>query len=338
VSSDAMFSGASGTIAFRSPVAGATSTQVWTRPDGRRMLQLGLAAIWLLDGILQLQAYFFTKAFGTQFIPAVAQGNPSIIARPINWSGATIAHHALVADAMFAVIQIAIGFGIAWRPTLKVALGTSIAWALGVWWMGEGLGGVLNGVANPVNGAPGAVMIYALLAVLLWPRDHSGPTPSFVAARTVGEPVAKALWLVLWGSLSYFAVLGSNRSPQGLYDMIAGMASGEPGWLSRIDKHAASLVNHQGSAVTVVLAILLGMIAIGVYLPAPVTNALLAVGMVLSFLFWVLGEAFGTLFTASGTDLNSGPLLILLSVAYWKYTSSSESVPNPNSDLVSQGA
>ena len=42
---------------------------------------------------------------------------------------------------------------------------------------------------------------------------------------------------------------------------------------------------------------------------------LLAIG--LSLAFWVIGENFGTLFTSGGTDVNSGPLLVLLSIAYW---------------------
>ena len=39
--------------------------------------------------------------------------------------------------------------------------------------------------------------------------------------------VARAAWLVLWGSLAYFAVLPANRAPGGPHDMIAGMAAGD---------------------------------------------------------------------------------------------------------------
>ena len=39
---------------------------------------------------------------------------------------------------------------------------------------------VLTGAASPVNGAPGAVILYALLAVLLWPAARDRPSP-FVA-------------------------------------------------------------------------------------------------------------------------------------------------------------
>ena len=62
---------------------------------------------------------------------------------------------------------------------------------------------------------------------------------------------------MLWGSLAYFALMPANRAPQALHDMIAGMASGEPGWLASLDNHAASLLANQGLAASIVLAIAL---------------------------------------------------------------------------------
>ncbi len=59
----------------------------------------------------------------------------------------------------------------------------------------------------------------------------AGPAP-FAAARAVGAQVARALWLILWGSLAYFALTPANRAPQALHDTIAAMASGEPSWLA----------------------------------------------------------------------------------------------------------
>ena len=147
---------------------GAVHEESWTAPDVRRRLQLALAGIWLLDAVLQFQAFMFSKGF-SQMLGGTAAGNPAVIADPISWSAKIIAQHGTATNAIFAFIQLAIGLGIAWRPTLKLALGASIMWALGVWWFGEGLGGVLSGAGGPANGAPGAVIIYALLAVLLWP-------------------------------------------------------------------------------------------------------------------------------------------------------------------------
>ena len=53
--------------------------------------------------------------------------------------------------------------------------------------------------ATPFGGGPGAVLFYAVLAVLLWPSE--GSDRPFVAARTVGVTAAKAIWAVRLGPL-----------------------------------------------------------------------------------------------------------------------------------------
>jgi hypothetical protein len=291
--------------------------------DGRRALQLGLAGLWLLDALLQYQSFMFTKAFG-QMLAGTATGNPAVIARPINWDATLVEHHLVVLNSIFATIQLLLGLGIAFRPTLRVALAASVAWSLGVWWFGEGLGGVLNGTASPVNGAPGAVIIYALLAVLLWPADRPVERPAdrpvrapFTAARAVRGQVARALWLVLWLSQAWFALTPANRAPQALNGMIAGLESGEPGWLAGIDKGAASLVADQGLAASIVLATVLALIAVGVYLPVPAARAAVLAAIVVAVVIWVAAEDFGGILAGGATDPNSGPLLILLALAYW---------------------
>ena len=124
-------------------------------PDVRLLLQLGLAGIWLLDALLQYQAFMFSKGF-SQMLAGTASGNPGVVASPITWDATLVGHHAVLLNALFATIQLLLGIGIAWRPTVRVALAASIAWSLGVWWFGEGLGMVLTGDVSPVSGAPGA--------------------------------------------------------------------------------------------------------------------------------------------------------------------------------------
>src|SRR6201996_7068757 len=206
--------------------------------DARRVLQLILAATWLLDGLLQYQSSMYSTMFG-EMIGDSATGNPGVIASPISWNAALVAHHLVLLNTVFATIQLLLGLGIAYRPTVRVALAASIAWSLGVWWFGEGLGGILATPDSAVAGGPGAVILYALLAVLVWPRDRPGP---FVAARAVGAPVARALWLVLWGGMAALQLLPVNRAPQAVHDDITAMAAGEPHWL-------ASLINGTGSFV-----------------------------------------------------------------------------------------
>jgi hypothetical protein len=293
--------------------------------DARRALQLVLAAVWLLDGVLQYQPFMYTKAFG-QMLAGGAAGNPSVIARPITWDATLVEHHLVLLNTIFATIQLLLGLGIAFRPTVRVALAASIAWSLGVWWFGEGLGGVLNGGADPLNGAPGAVIIYALIAVLLWPADRLGARPPFVAARAVGAHVARALWLVFWLSQAYFALTPDNRAPQAANGMIAGMNSGEPGWLAALLRGGAALVANQGLATSVALAGAFVLIAVGVYLPAAAAKATLVLAVVVALVIWVFAQAFGGILASGATDPNSGPLLVLLALAYWP--------ARPDADLI----
>ena len=293
---------------------------VGARPsvDPRRALQVVLAAIWLLDGVLQYQGFMFTSGANgfNGMLAGTASGNPAVIAKPITWDANLVGHHIVLLNAVFATIQLLLGLGIAFRPTVKTALAASILWSLGVWWFGEGLGGVLSGGASPLNGAPGAVIIYALLAVLLWPADRQVPAP-FTAARAVGAHVARALWAVLWLSLAYFALTPDNRAPQGVNGMIAVMESGEPVWLQDLQKGAASLVAGQGLATSIVLAVALVLIAVGVYLPAGAAKTTLVLAILVAAFIWVFAQAFGGILAGGATDVNSGPLLALLALAYW---------------------
>jgi len=293
---------------------GAVHEESWTAPGLRRRLQLVLAGIWLLDGVLQFQAFMFSKGFARMLV-ATAPGNPAVIADPINWSAKIIADRPTATNAIFALIQVAIGLGIAWRPARKLALGASVVWALAVWWLGEGLGGVLNGAASPVNGAPGAVIIYALLAVLLWPgvADRAAP---FVAGRFTGANVARALWLVLWGSLAYMALLPATRAPKALGGMVSGMASGQPGWLASLDNHLGAFGNSHGPAVAVVLAVVLTLVAVSVCLPRPAARAGIVLAIVTAAFIWA-AEGLGGILTRGGTDPNSGLLLVLLALTFW---------------------
>ncbi len=283
-------------------------------PDPRRKLQLGLGVIWLLDGFLQLQPFMFGRGF-PRMVAGNASGNPAFVARPITWSAGFIDHHLVALNAVFAVIQLALGLGIAWRPTVKLALGASVLWALGVWWVGEGLGGVLAGNASPVDGAPGAVFLYALLAVLLWPADRA-PTASFAAARAVGPRVARGLWVVVWASMAVLAVLPASRAPQAIGGMIARVAPGEPGWLAWIDEHAASALRGQGLLASIVLSSALFVVAVGVYLPTRAVRVIIVLAIVIASGLW-LAQGMGGILTGSGTDPDTGPLLALLALAFW---------------------
>ena len=157
-----------------------------------RWLQIALGLIWLLDGALQFQPFMFTKGFVNQVLLPSAQGNPGWVADPTISLAHYIEPHIAAWNAFFAVLQVLIGIGIAGgalarRPSIiKTALLASMAWALMVWWLSEGLGGILQG-GSPLSGAPGAVILYGLIAILLWPSSELTYTPSRIE-KTVNRP------------------------------------------------------------------------------------------------------------------------------------------------------
>ena len=285
-------------------------------PDRRRALQLALGGIWLLDAALQYQPFMFTEGFASQVIQASAAGNPAIIADPITWSATVMARHIVVCNAIFATTQLLIAVGLLYRPTAKVALALSIPWAVGVWWVGEGLGGILTGNAGPIMGAPGAAVIYALLALLAWPAGPEATRPARVAILTCPDhAAARAVWALLWGSLAGFALLPANRSPSTMRAMLSGMATGEPGWIRALDGFLSNTLGQHATTAAITVAVPCWLAALTV-LSKRLDRAAVIIAAILGAAFWVT-EDFGAIFTGRGTDPGSGPLLIVLAAAFW---------------------
>lgn len=282
--------------------------------SARRGLQLALAALWLLDAALQFQPYMFTQGFVTDTLAPTAQGNPAVIADPMRWVFHLMGSHAALFNSVFATIQLGIAAGLIWRRTAKLALAGSVVWAVGVWWFGEGLGGVLNG-ASPVMGAPGAVILYGLVAVLIWPRDDTGPTASVAGHGLTGPVGARIAWPILWGALAYLFLIPANRAPGALHDGVAAMTGGEPGWLAAIDRTLAAAVDGHGTAASITLAVACDLVAISIFSPR-LARAGIIIAAAIGALLWV-SEAFGGIFTGKGTDPNSGLLLVLVAAAFW---------------------
>ena len=283
----------------------------------RRHLQLALAFVWLLDAALQFQPYMFSRSFSTDTLAPTAQGNPGWVAAPISWVTALVSHHPAPWNLAFAITQLVLALGLFRPRTVKATLIASIPWSLGVWWLGEGLGGNLTGAASPLTGAPGAVVIYALLAVLLWPRPSPSGCRSVADASPLGRAGSRVLWLVLWGGLAYEMLLPANRSATGTLASISAMAKGEPSWLAAIDRRTVAALGPHSADTAAVVAGLLAATALAVFDPPTLKRAWLLLAMVFAATVWVVGEDLGGLLTGTATDPNSGPLLVLLAAAYW---------------------
>jgi hypothetical protein len=298
-------------------VAVDTASAVPGRRDRQRTYQLVLATVWLFDAVLQLQPFMFTRGANgfSGMLNGLAPGNPSWIAHTITWNGSNVYHQPILTDTVFAGVQFLIAFGLIYKRTLKPALVLSIAWSLGVWWFGEGLGGIFSGGATPFGGGPGGVLFYAVAAVLLWPSE--GSDSPFVAARTVGVTAARTIWAVMWLLLALLCLVGSGRSPQALHDLVAGLNSGQPGWLAHIDRATESLFLHHGTTMAVLLSLVCVVVAAGVFLPLQVQKWSVVLAVVVFALIWVAVQNFGGILAGGATDPNSGLPVILIALLYW---------------------
>src|SRR5207248_8766205 len=161
----------------------------------RRHLQVALGLFWLLDAALQAQPFMFTRGFATQVIAAVGAGQPGFFSAPVHWASTVIAAHPVAWNVPFAGTQLLLGVGLLVPRSARVALAASIAWALGVWYLGEGLSGLASGHASLITGAPGSALIYALLAAAAWPRGGPEEAPASWLVHA---------WALLWVGAAIF--------------------------------------------------------------------------------------------------------------------------------------
>ncbi len=284
-----------------------------------RSLRVALALTWLLDGGLQLQPFMFTKGFVDDVLVPSTQGNPGFVARPTLAVAHLIEPHIALWNTLFAAVQVAIGAGLLISSLarrgglLRLALGGSFLWAAAVWWLSEGLGGVLTG-ASPLSGAPGAVVLYVVAGALLWPGRATTDDP--VPAPVLGTAVARATWLGLWALCALLMLEPGNQAPGAVSSVLSSAAAGEPAGLRGLLSGAGRDLAGTGPWLDSLLALVMLLVGAGVALRVR-PRAALAAAIVLSVAIWVFGEAFGGVLTGQGTDPNSGPLWVLLAACMW---------------------
>ena len=127
-----------------------------TAPRIARAGQVGLGLLWLIDGALQFQPSMFGQAFINGVILPGTTGQPAPIAAVMSWLADRIAPHIVLFNTGAATLEVLIGLGLLYRPTVKLSLLVSSAWAGAIWFAGEGLGMLFTGEASPLTGAPGA--------------------------------------------------------------------------------------------------------------------------------------------------------------------------------------
>lgn len=312
------------------------------------LLRRILGLLWLIDGLLQLQPQMFTlKLVNNIMVPATmsqpGMNEPGSIADNLTWIASLTAQHVILVNLLIAAVQIALGILLLSGRWVKGAVIASIVWSLIVWYAGEGAGMLLTGQASVLTGAPGAVLLYPLLGLLVYPRKPSSATTKAgtnndgLLSRAHLRWVLAGFWIfaALLQLQPYWWHTGRQWAPisQALSDLVG--AGGLNGFL--VDPILQKLVT-----VTVSLEIPLNFVLIEVFLGLGIALALvkrehlrpwLIASMVLSFLIWWLTQAFGMIFAGFTTDFNTGLLLILMALACWPSSLRSRNISHAVSPL-----
>jgi hypothetical protein len=295
------------------------------RPDDRRSprspivttrgIQIALGLIWLLVGLLQFQSFMYTHGIVSEVFAPAAEKQWSLVGGPMKTIDSFYGHDLTLWNTLAAEIQCAIGLGlILGKRSVRPALLVSFGWAFLVWWFGEGFGGLTsNTLPAPLMGAPGAVILYALVGLLVYPTSKQvGRSPA--DRGPFGDRGGLYAWSGLWLLSAGLWLVNVNRAQGATHEMIKAMAAASPHWLAKFQNSVENHTQGHGTTIAVVLAIVSLAVAIGVW--TRLRWPALAVGVAVSLTYWVLGQSLGGPFwIGSATDVNAGPLFVLLAVA-----------------------
>jgi hypothetical protein len=293
--------------ADRSAAPGVARAKAYFFSDSRRSIQTVLGLIWVLDGALQFQSFMYGKGF-IQMLQAMMAGQPHWLSSSVSWGATTMQSHQGAFNTLAALIQVAIGLGILYRRTTKAAILLSFGWSLVVWWFGEAFGMLFMNMAVPLTGAPGAVLLYALIGAIVWPNDRPG--------GLLGLRGARIAWAALWLVMAWLWLLAPSSSSNAIHDAINAAPSGMS-WLSSVQNAAASITSGSDFVWALILAVLSAAIAVAVVMNWRAKEFLI-LAAALNLIFWVVGQGLGGVFQGGATDPNAGLLFIVL--AYTLYT------------------
>ena len=290
----------------------------------RRGIQIALGLIWLLDGVLQFQSYMYSREFIPGTIEPMLSMQPAWLARSIHWAGHLAGSNLTVWNTLFALVQCAIGLGLLCRPTVKPALALSFGWALVVWWFGEGFGMLFMNMGSPFNGAPGAVLLYAVVGVLVWPTGRQDGR-SAAASGLLGERCGLAVWSAVWGCSALLWIDVLSRRVFSISGSLLEASGDSMPWLSSLQRSLSTTLEGDGKAIAAILLVASLALAVGIW--TRWRRETLILGALLALVYWLLGQSLGGLTTGSATDPNIGPLFVLLAFAVWPTSPAIEAAP-----------
>lgn len=300
-----------------------------------------LGGLWLLDGFLKLQPSLWTVrmvAGTTQSVAGTAVDRLPWLTNLLVWASQIEARHVVLLTSVVAGIELVLGLLLITGWWLRAALTLSCLWALAIWAVGEGFGGLSTGSALMLTGAPGAALLYAVLALMVFPRRGSGAST---------EPASAGGWLVsrkglhfanagLWFLAALLQLQPSVSGSLGIWRLYAGtgmmgggILDGQPRPIAASLSWFVSFALEHSLSLVLTMVIVQWLIGIGILVTrrASAVYVVIAVGAAWSLLLWWLGGAFGSLFSGLATDVGAAPVSILLLLTLWPASSQPVALP-----------
>ena len=290
----------------------------------RKLLQRILGALWLIDGLLQLQPQMFTMHMVNIVMQPMLQGQPPLIGANLQWIIDVTTQHLTAFNLLITMVQMLIGLGLLLLSGrwVKVLVVVSIVWAFMVWYGGEGMSMLLTGQSGALTGAPGAVLLYAILGLTVYPRPRSK-----VASRRAATDglLSRALLRYILAVFWFFAALLQLQpywwQPGQISQMIGALVGqgGLNGFI--VDPVLQSIADHTATIEiplnTTLIVAFLGLGIVLLVVKEKHLHSVLIASIVVSVLIWFIAQAFGMILTGMSTDFNSGLLLVVMALACW---------------------
>lgn len=263
-----------------------------------------LGFLWVVDAALQTQPRMFTKEFVEGVIQPNLINQPPLLSSIINFGISLFNFSPFFANTGAFLIQFIIGIMI-YFPTKKLifraGLILSIMWGLGIWIFGEGLGNLLTGAASFYTGAPGSVLIYIIVAILLL-------IPSFISVRRFA--LVAGLVFLIGGLLQFQPTFFSADGIKSLFIL----TSSDPiGWVSYPATLLSNTLSSYPTASNIFLALL--PLILGIILIFKPSKTVAIVSIIFLIAVWWINQDLGgvlTFYSGISTDPNSAPITILL--------------------------
>lgn len=137
-------------------------------------VRIAFGIVWLIDGLLEWQPADFHNFL--QLITAMGQGQPAPLGVLINAGRDVVAINPVLANALLAGLETAIGLSLMTNVLSRWALRISVVLAAGIWVFGQGLGMVFMAGATDIQSGPLYVLVsLMLLKVMPTPRLYRRP-------------------------------------------------------------------------------------------------------------------------------------------------------------------